>query len=148
MNLGHSTDLIHLCHTIQGSGLPINSRHSTDLIHLCQTIQGSGLPINSAASANQKITSNLFIFPHKWLMSWRSEVLRSLRHYLQAQSQRHHTINCLEKQSMKKSKRLTIFLERQERTIVNQTDTVTVSKAMLGTFLRDRVECIRAVPSA
>jgi hypothetical protein len=48
----------------------------------------------------------------------------------------------------RKRKRSTIFLERtRERAIVNQTNIGTVSRATLGKFLRDRVECIRAFPS-
>ena len=36
------------------------------------------------------------------LLLGRFEVLRSLRHYLQAQSQEHHTIDCLEERSVER----------------------------------------------
>ena len=45
----------------------------------------------------------------------RSEVLRSLRHYLRAQSQGHHTIDRLEERGVLKRKRSTTFLERTEK---------------------------------
>ena len=46
------------------------------------------------------------------LLLERSEVLRSLRHYLRAQSQGHHDIDRLEGERPGKRKRQTIFLER------------------------------------
>lgn len=67
----------------------------------------------------------------------RSEVLRSLRQYLHAQSQvPHHTIDRLEE---RKGKHSTIFLQRTRRAIVNQQN---VSKATLWTLPRVEVECI------
>ena len=76
------------------------------------------------------------------LLLGRSEVLRSLRHHLRALSQGHHTINHLEERSVERA------LKRRERAIVNQTNIETVSKATLGTFLRDGVERVWAFPSA
>ena len=61
------------------------------------------------------------------LLLGRSEVLRNLRHYLQAQSQGHLD----DRRSS---------LKGRERTVVNQTNTGTVSKATSGKILRDGVE--------
>ena len=68
----------------------------------------------------------------------RSEVLRSLRHYLREQSRRHHTIDHLEERGV----------ERGSARRYWRTDIGTVSKATLGKLLTDRVERIRAFPSA
>ena len=79
------------------------------------------------------------------LLLRRSEMLRSLRHYLWAQSQRHHTtdhVRGLERRSTRRSS-----LKGWERANVNQTNTGTISKATLGKLLRDRVELIWAFPS-
>ena len=62
----------------------------------------------------------------------RSEVLRSLRRYQQAQNHRHHTIDRLaDGERHRKRKRSTVFLEgRGKSHIVSQIDTGTVSKAV------------------
>ena len=65
----------------------------------------------------------------------RSKMLRSLRHYLRAQSQGYHTIDRLEERDV-------------ARAIVNQTNIGTVSRATLGKLLRDGVEHTWAFPSA
>ena len=77
-----------------------------------------------------------------------SEVLGSLRHYLRAQSQRHHTIDRLEERGVEKGSATPSSLKGRERAIVNLTNSGTISKATLGKPLRDRVECIWAFPSA
>ena len=80
----------------------------------------------------------------------RSEVLRSLRHYLRAQSQGHHTINRLEERGVERGSARRPFFERMRGAIVNQTNIAigTVSKPTLGKLLRDEVERICAFPSA
>ena len=78
----------------------------------------------------------------------RSEVLRSLRRQLQAQSQGHHTIDCLEKSGVERGSARRSSLKGRERAIVNQTNIGTVSKATLGKPLRDGVERIWDFPSA
>ena len=65
------------------------------------------------------------------LLLGRSEALRSLRHYLRAQSQGQHTIDRLERGVERGSARRSSFKGR-ERAIVNQTNIRTVSKAALG----------------
>ena len=82
------------------------------------------------------------------LLLGRSEVLRSLRHYLLAQSEEHHTINRLEKRGSERGIARRSSLKGRERDIVNQTNIGTVSKATLWKLLRDWVKRIRAFPSA
>ena len=82
------------------------------------------------------------------LLLGRSEVLRSLRHYLRAQSQGHHTIDRLEEKGVETGSARRSSLEGRERAIVSQTNVGTVSKATLGKLLRDGVERIWAFPSA
>ena len=76
-----------------------------------------------------------------------SVVLRSLRHYLRAQSQGHHTIDHLEERGVKRGSARRSSLKGRERGIVNQTNIGTVSKETLGKRLTDVVERIWAFPS-
>ena len=76
------------------------------------------------------------------LLLGRSEVLRSLRHYLRAQSQGHHTIDRLEERGADRGSARRSSLKGRERTTVSQTSTGTVSKATLEKPLTDRVERI------
>ena len=82
------------------------------------------------------------------LLLGRAEVLRSLRPYLPAQSQGHHTTDRLEERGVQKGSARRSSLKGRERAIVSQTNIGTVSKATLGKLLRDGVERIRAFPSA
>ena len=66
----------------------------------------------------------------------RSEVLRSLRHYLRAQSQRHN-IDRLEERGVERGSARRSSLKGRERAIVSQTNTGIVSKATLGKLLRE-----------
>ena len=71
-----------------------------------------------------------------------SEELMSLRHYLQTQIQRYHTIDFLEESSLERRTARRSFLKGQGRVIVNQRNTGDVSKATLGKLLRDGMECV------
>ena len=71
------------------------------------------------------------------LILGRSEVLRSLRHYLRSQSQGHHTIDRLEETDVERESARRSSLKGRERAIVSQTNIGTVSKATLGKLLRD-----------
>ena len=82
------------------------------------------------------------------LLLGRSEVLRSLRHYLRAQSQGHHTIDRLEERGVERERARRSSLKGREWIIVSQTNITTVSKETLGKLLRDEVERIWAFPSA
>ena len=76
------------------------------------------------------------------LLLGRSEMLRSLRHYMGAQSQGRHTIDRLEERGVVRGSARRSSLKERERAIVNQTNTGTVSKAKLEKPLRDGVERI------
>ena len=78
------------------------------------------------------------------LLFGRSEVLRSLRHYLGAQSQGHHTTDRLEERGVERGSARRSSLKVRERDIVNQMNIGTNSKATLGKLLRDGVERIWA----
>ena len=82
------------------------------------------------------------------LLLERSEVLGSLRHCQQAQSQGHHTIDHQEERGIERESTRQSFLKGWERAIVNQTNNESISKATLGKLLRGRVERIWAFPSA
>ena len=81
------------------------------------------------------------------LLLGRSEMLRSLRHYLRAQNQGHHSIDRLEERGMERGSTRQSSLKGGERTVVKQIYIGTVSKATLGNLLRDGVERIWAFPS-
>ena len=67
------------------------------------------------------------------LLPGRSEVLRSLSHYLRAQSQGRHTNDRLEERGVERGSARRSSLKGRERVvIVNQTNIGTVSKATLG----------------
>ena len=71
------------------------------------------------------------------LLLGRSGVLRSLRYYLRAQSQGHHTIDRLEERGLERGSARRSSLKGRERAIVSQTNTGTFSKAAVGeTFKR------------
>ena len=61
-----------------------------------------------------------------------SEVLRSLRHYLRAQSQGNHTIDRLEERGVERGNARRSSLKGRDHAIVSQTNIGTVSKATLG----------------
>ena len=73
------------------------------------------------------------------LLLGRSEMLRSLRHYLRAQSQGDHTIDRLEERGVERGSARRSSLKGRERAIVNQTNIATVLKATLGKLLRERI---------
>ena len=82
------------------------------------------------------------------LLFGRSKVLRSLRHYLRAQSQGHHTTDRLEDRGVERGSSSRSSLKGRERAIDSQTNIGTVLKATLGKLLRDGVEGMWAFPSA
>ena len=76
------------------------------------------------------------------LLLGRSEVLRSLRHYLRAQGKGHHIIDLLEERGVERGSVRRSSLKGRQTAIVNQTNTGTVSKTTLGKPLRAGVERI------
>ena len=80
------------------------------------------------------------------LLLGRSVVLRSLRHYLRAQSQGHYTVDRPEEGGMKRGSDRRSSLKGSEKAIVSQTKIGTVLKVTLGKLLRDGVERIWDFP--
>ena len=68
----------------------------------------------------------------------KSEVLRSLRHYLRTQNRGHHTIDRLEGWGMERGSARRSSLKGWEMAIVNHMNTGTVSKAVFWKLLRER----------
>ena len=105
---------------------------------LPRTCQNEGKPLSRSKMwqvlGKATLTSGLLL--------GRSEVLRSLRHYMWAQSQGHHTTDCLQERGVERGSARWYSLKGRERAIVNQTDIGTVSKATLGKLLRERVKHI------
>ena len=73
----------------------------------------------------------------------KSEELRSLRHYLRAQSQELRTVGHLEVRGVERGSARLSFLKGRETTTISQTNTGTVSAATLGKLVRDGVERIK-----
>ena len=91
--------------------------------HCMHTFENSGVKGNDKANrlaGKPTITSGLRL--------GRSEMLRSLRHYLRAQSQGHHSIDRLEERDVKRGSARRSSLKGRERAIVNQTNIGTVFK--------------------
>ena len=82
------------------------------------------------------------------LLLGRSEVLRSLRHYLREQNEGHHIIDRLEERGVERGSARRSSLKGRERATGSQTNVGTVSKATLWKLLRDGVEGIWAFGSA
>ena len=75
-------------------------------------------------------------------------MLWSLRLYLWAQSQGHHTVDRLEERGVERGSASRSSLKGRERAIDSHTNIATVSKATLGKLLRDRVDSMSAeIPS-
>ena len=70
----------------------------------------------------------------------RSKMLRSLRHYLRAQSQEHLTTDGPDERGVERESTRRSSLKGRERAIVSQTNIGAVSKATLGKQLRAGVE--------
>ena len=76
------------------------------------------------------------------LLLGRSEVLRSLRHYLRAQTQGHHTTDRLEERGVEGGSPRRSSSKGRERATVIHTNIGIVPKATLGKPLRDGMERI------
>ena len=76
------------------------------------------------------------------LLLGRSEVLKSLRHYLRVQSQGHHTIDRPEERVVERGSDRRSSWRVRYRAIDSRTNTETVSKATFWKLLRDEVERI------
>ena len=78
----------------------------------------------------------------------RAEVLRGLRNFLSADKPEHHSIDRLKERGVEKGSGGHSTLQGRERSVFNQANIGTVSRATLGRLLRDGVERVRAFPSA
>ena len=122
----------------------------TDSMNLLQKVKNRiGIPDWNMSKVDIHFHKILYAPPWTSVLRLeRSEVLRRLRHYMQAQSQGHHTIDRQEERGVERGSARRSSLKGRERAIVNQTNIGTISKATLGKRLRDGVERIWGFPSA
>ena len=78
----------------------------------------------------------------------RTEVLRGLRNFLSTDKPEHHSIDRLKERGVEKGSGPHSTLQGRERSVFNQTNIGTVSRATLGRLLRDGAERVWAFPSA
>ena len=78
----------------------------------------------------------------------RAEVLRGLRNFLNTDRPEHHSIDHLKERGVEKGSGRHSTLQGRERSVFNQANIGTVSRATLGRLLRDRAERVWAFPSA
>ena len=78
----------------------------------------------------------------------RAEVLRGLRNFLSTDKPEHHSIDHLKERGVEKGSGRHSTLQGRERSVFNQTNIGTVSRATLGRLLRDGAERVWAFPSA
>ena len=78
----------------------------------------------------------------------RAEVLRGLRNFLSTDKSEHHSIDRLKERGVEKGSGRHSTLQGRERSVFNQTNIGTVSRATLGRLLRDGAERVWAFPSA
>ena len=78
----------------------------------------------------------------------RAEVLRGLRNFLSTDKPEHHSIDRLKERGVEKGSGRHSTLQGRERSVFNQTNIGTVSRATLGRLLRDWAERVWAFPSA
>ena len=78
----------------------------------------------------------------------RAEVLRGLRNFLSTDKPEHHSIYRLKERGVEKGSGRHSTLQGRERSVFNQTNIGTVSRATLGRLLRDGAERVWAFPSA
>ena len=85
---------------------------------------------------------------HIWLQLGRAEVLRGLRNFPNMDRSKHHSIDRLKERGVEKGSGRHSTLRGRERSVFNQTNIDTVSRATLGRLLRDGTERVWAFPSA
>ena len=78
----------------------------------------------------------------------RAEVLRGLRNFLSTDKPEHYSIDRLKERGVEKGSGRHSTLQGRERSVFNQTNIGTVSRAALGRLLRDGAERAWAFPSA
>ena len=75
-------------------------------------------------------------------------VLRGLKNFLNMDRPEHHSIDSLKERGVEKGSGRHSTLQGRERSVFNQTNIGTVSRAILGRLLRDGKERVWAFPSA
>ena len=78
----------------------------------------------------------------------RAEVLRGLRNFLSTDKPEHHITDRLKERGVEKGSGRHSTLQGRERSLFNQANIGTVSRATLGRLLRDGAERVWAFPSA
>ena len=78
----------------------------------------------------------------------RTEVLRGLRNFLNMDRSEHHSTDRLKKRGVQKGSGRHSTPQGRERSVFNQANIGTVSRATLGRPLRDGVERVWTFPSA
>ena len=78
----------------------------------------------------------------------RAEVLRGLRNFLNTDRPEHHSIDRLKERGVEKGSGRHSTLQGRQRSVFNQANIDTVSRATLGRLLRDGAERVWAFPSA
>ena len=78
----------------------------------------------------------------------RAEVLRGLRNFLNMDRPEHHRIDRLKERGVEKGSGRHSTFQGRERSVFNQTNIGTVSRATFGRLLRDGAERVWAFPSA
>ena len=78
----------------------------------------------------------------------RAEVLRGLRNFLNIDRPEHHSIDRFKERRVEKGSGRHSTLQGRERSVFNQANTGTVSRATLGRLLRDGPERVWTFPKA
>ena len=85
---------------------------------------------------------------HIWSAAGRAEMLRGLRNFLNKDKLEHHSTDCLKERGVEKGSGQYSTLQGRQRSVFNQANIGTVSRATLGRLLRDGAERVWAFPSA
>ena len=99
-----------------------------------------GTPESDSLASTAGITSGLQL--------GRAEVLRGLRNFLNTDRPEHHSIDHLKERGVEKGSGRHSTLQGRERSVFNQANIGTVSRATLGRLLRDGAERVWPFPSA
>ena len=114
------------------------TKTSVDLLSWARRISGNERADRLASTAD--ITAGLQL--------GRAEVLRGLRNFLNTDKPKHHSIDRLKERGVEKGSGRHSTLQSRERSVFNQANIGTVSRATLGRLLRDGAERVWAFPSA
>ena len=114
------------------------TKTSVDLLSWAARVSGNERADRLASTAD--ITSGLQL--------GRAEVLRGLRNFLSTDKPEHHSTDRLKERGEEKGCGRHSTLQGRQRSVFNQANIGTVSRATLGRLLRDGAERVWAFPSA